>query len=253
MVAVPNMLNKNQVIAYVGQHAPEFGLDPAAVLAVANHEGLNTAPGSFWTLAGEGNISFGPPSWFGNGAGSAILQMFGGNHDQAAAFSWTPAGIDMWLKRVVSDSAQSGIPAVGKTGASAIEAIVRGFERPRANLVAGEITNASRDYASFQAAIGGGVQVPELPGQAPAQSRAQAPVQGQAQGQAQAPVQAASGASAPGMLSLGTVGPLAVGVPSGLLLGLIAIVLLIIGAVILAGSQRASNAAQMIAAPESEI
>lgn len=156
MVVTSGMLDKQGVIAYVGQNASRFGLDPAAVLSVANHEGLNRGPGSGyplqWTLPGEGNISFGPPSWYGGtpgnpAAGTPILAAHGSN---APAWSWTPEGLDYWLQKV------SGV-ASGLTGTAAIRAIVTGFENPRADLVAGEVQNASNDYQSFVSQIQGAI------------------------------------------------------------------------------------------------
>lgn len=144
------VLNRSQVIQYVGENAPQYGLDPAAVLSVANHEGLNQAPGSTWNLTGEGGFNFGPPSWYTGtaahpGAGRAIVGMQGSN---APNWSWTPAGLDYWLTQV--SKAASGL-----TGGAAIQAIVNGFEHPREDLAAGEINNAQNDYSSFQQALQG--------------------------------------------------------------------------------------------------
>jgi hypothetical protein len=138
------MLDKNGVIAYVQKRAKDFGLDPAAVLAVANQEGLNTDPGSHWKLPGEGNISFGPASWYGNGAGADIIKQQG---DNAPAWSWTPPGLDYWLNQVSS-------VASGLTGNDAVTAIVNKFERPREDLAAGEIARAQQVYSQFQQAVG---------------------------------------------------------------------------------------------------
>jgi len=145
-------LNKQEVIAYVGQNASRFGLDPAAVLAVAEHEGLNRGPGSgtslSWVVPGEPTFSFGPPSWYAGGAGKDIVQQQGAS---AAYWSWTPAGLDYWMQKVQEAGAS------GLTGAQAIRQIVGGygwgFERPREDLAAGEVINASRDYPSFQRQI----------------------------------------------------------------------------------------------------
>lgn len=151
MVTLPQgTLDRNGVIAYVGQNAAAFGLDPAAVLSVANQEGLNAAPGSTWNLTGEGGFNFGPPSWYTGtpsqpGAGRAIVNTHGSN---APTWAWTPEGINYWLSQV----AQS---ASGLTGGAAISAIVHGFERPRESLAQGEITNASNVYTSFQQMIQG--------------------------------------------------------------------------------------------------
>lgn len=140
-------LNRDQVIAYIGQNAPLHGVDPAAMLAVANHEGLNRAPingvGQTWVLPNEGGFNFGPPSWYSLGAGGGVIGIAGSN---APTFAWTPAGLDYWIQQVSK-------AAGGLHGTAAIAGIVNNFERPRADLAAGEIQNASADYASFQRAI----------------------------------------------------------------------------------------------------
>jgi murein DD-endopeptidase MepM/ murein hydrolase activator NlpD len=142
-------LDRNGVVTYVKQKAREYGLDPAAVLAVANQEGLNTDPGTHWQLPGERNISFGPPSWYGNGAGADILAQHG---DDAARWSWTPEGVDYWLSQVAKAKG-----TVGATGSDAINAIVTNFERPREDLVAGEIGKAQQQYANFVGDVQGAV------------------------------------------------------------------------------------------------
>lgn len=146
MVATGGMLDRSGVIQYVGENAAKYGLDPAAVLSVANHEGLNTAPGSTWNLSGEGGFNFGPPSWY-TGAGAAGATILGQHGQSSASWSWTPAGLDYWLQQV--SAAASGL-----SGTAAIAAIVHKFERPKESLAAGEITNASNDYQSFVQAIG---------------------------------------------------------------------------------------------------
>jgi hypothetical protein len=160
MVATAGMLSRPDVIAYVGSNASRYNLDPAAVLAVANHEGLKTAPGSTWILPKESGFNFGPPSWYTGGAGAAIVAQQGNN---AAYWAWTPAGLDYWLQKV----SESG--AAGLTGYAAIQKIVTGFERPRADLVQGEVNNAVADYTNFQQQIQGSpgnpiVTVPDQPG-----------------------------------------------------------------------------------------
>jgi len=170
------LLGKQEVIAYIGANAPASGVDPAAMLAIAEQEGLNHGPdsgkGLSWIVPGEGNISFGPPSWFagtpGNpAAGTAIVQMQGGN---APAWSWTPAGLDYWIQQV---AASKGVQ--GAVGYDAIAAIVNNFERPSTNyngrnLALEEITTAARNYVSFQQQIAAGtgntiVSTPTTPGQ----------------------------------------------------------------------------------------
>jgi len=169
MVANTGMLSKPDVVQYVGANAARFNLDPAAVLAVADQEGLKTQPGSFWQLPKEPYKSFGPPSWYGGGAGAAILQAHGNDPKAASEWSWTPAGIDYWLQKV----AESG--ASGMTGAQAIRQIIGGygwgFERPAEENAAREFVNASNEYRSFQQQIAGGpggnaiVPTPNEPGQ----------------------------------------------------------------------------------------
>jgi hypothetical protein len=153
---VATVLNRDQVIAYVGQVAPQYGVDPAAMLSVANHEGLNTEPGSFWTVPGELFNSFGPPSWNANpkAAGGPIVSRQG-SVTNAASWAWTPEGLDYWIQQVAQ-------AASGLTGTAAISAIVHNFERPLERLAPGEIRNATADYAGFQAAIEGssGLQLP---------------------------------------------------------------------------------------------
>jgi hypothetical protein len=143
------VLNRDQVIAYIGQNAPLVGVDPAAMLSIANHEGLNTDPGSFWTVPGELFNSFGPPSWNANprAAGGPIVSKQG-SVASAASWAWTPAGLDYWIQQV------AGV-ASGLTGTAAISSIVHNFERPREDLAIGEIRNATRDYAGFQSLIEG--------------------------------------------------------------------------------------------------
>lgn len=167
MVATVTMLSKPDVVQYVGQNAYRYNLDPAAVLAVANHEGLNKQPvggvAPTWILPNEGGLSnFGPPSWFQGGAGGKIIQQQGGLQ-AAANWSWTPAGLDYWMQSI----ADAG--AGGLQGLAAVTAIVQRFENPRADLIPGEITNAMQDYQSFQQQIitGGGntiVVPPSQPG-----------------------------------------------------------------------------------------
>lgn len=132
-----DMFTREQVISYVRANAHRYDIDGGAALAVATFEGLNTAPGSHWTVPGERYISFGPPSWYGGGAGAALLQRFG---NDAPRWSWTQDGIDYWLNAIANSGAR------GLRGAAAIRAIVVGFERPREDLVQGEINNALSVY-----------------------------------------------------------------------------------------------------------
>ena len=156
MVATPTqqqpMLTKAQVELYVAQKAPQLGLDPAAVLAVASHEGLNATPGSTWS--DPPGFAFGPPSWNSAGLGAAIISGGPGVPAQgkdAAAWSWSQQGIDYWLDQVAS-------VAGGRTGADAISHIVNGFEHP--SNPTKEISDSIAVYPQFQALIGGSTPIP---------------------------------------------------------------------------------------------
>ena len=152
MVATAGMLNKDEVVAYVGANASKFGLDPVAVLAVADHEGLNTTPGSVWQLPKEWGKSFGPPSWYQGGAGGPIVTAQG-SPEAASRWSWSPAGLDYWLQAV----ANSG--AAGLTGLAAIKQIVGGygwgFERPADP--SADINNAIAVYDKYAKMVGDSV------------------------------------------------------------------------------------------------
>jgi hypothetical protein len=214
------MLDKAGVIAYVGAHAGQYGLDPAAVLAVADGEGLKTAPGSTWVVPGEPLPSFGPPSWYGGGAGAKILSMFGGDTRTAAAWAWSPPGLDYWLQSV-KDAGAGNL-----AGANAIDAIVRNFERPAAQYVQGNITNAIGIYGQFQTWIADALQGIPIPIPVPGQ-----PAPGPAPSPGN-PVVPAPPTGSTQDVRLGTIGPFKVGIPSGLVLGLLGLSLLVIGVIL---------------------
>lgn len=124
-------------INYIIQQAQVRGLDPAAVLAVANAEGLGGK-------AGDNNTSFGPFQLHIGGRYPASAPQ-----DPKDAESWanSPAGINYAL---------SGIQGVaqGTTGQQAITNIVTLFEQP---LNPGaEISRASSQYSNWQTNIVGG-------------------------------------------------------------------------------------------------
>lgn len=146
MVANVAMLNKPDVVAYVAQNASRYGLDPAAVLAVADNEGLNTQPGSVWS--DPPGMAFGPASWNSAGAGATIVQQQGGVQS-ASNWTWTAPGLDYWLQSV----ANSG--AAGLTGMQAVVQIVGGygwgFERP--GDPSKDINNAKNVYNKYAAQV----------------------------------------------------------------------------------------------------
>ncbi len=101
---------------YIAQKAQELGLDPQAVLGVAQNEGLGGG-------VGDNGTSFGP---FQLHEGGALPPEIGQQGPQAAqAWAWSREGIDYALGKM----AASG--AAGLKGMSAVDAIVRNFERPK--------------------------------------------------------------------------------------------------------------------------
>jgi len=134
--------------ALIIQKARKYGLDPAAVLAVANVEG-----GIKRGAVGDQGTSFGP---FQLHVGGALPK------GRGAAWANSPAGIDY----AVSQMAQH---AKGLTGQKAVAAIVTNFERPADPT--GEIAKAWGGYQQFaQAAQAGGVApvvAPTKAGQTP--------------------------------------------------------------------------------------
>jgi len=125
-------LNPQTLPGYVEQVAPKYGLDPAAVLAVAHQEGLGGG-------IGDSGTSFGP---FQLHAGGALPQeeYQGAYSPETQHWSWSPEGVDYAL-------AQMQAHASGLSGAAAIEAIVTQFERP-ANPTK-EIQGAEQAYPQF--------------------------------------------------------------------------------------------------------
>jgi len=247
MVATAQMLDKPGVVAYVGQNASRFGLDPAAVLAVADHEGLNTQPGSTWVVPKEPTFSFGPPSWYAGGAGAAIVQAQGAS---AAYWAWTPAGIDYWLQQV----ANSG--AAGLTGMEAIVQIVGGygwgFERPADP--SADIINAQRVYKTYQAQIQaplpGNIIVPtpdqpgtlQIPGQLPGTTAPPGQLPTPTNPQQKTQPQTTTGAKFSLHLFTLPTGPVNLTLPwdfSGILLFLAALFAIIIGAILWKPSRNA--------------
>lgn len=125
----------NTVQALIVRSALKHGLDPAAVLAVANVEG-----GIHFGEVGDHGTSYGP---FQLHVGGALPK------GKGAAWANSPAGIDY----AVSQMAQH---AKGLTGKAAVASIVTNFERPAD--IPGEIAKAYGGYGQFtKAAAQGGV------------------------------------------------------------------------------------------------
>jgi len=100
--------------SYITKRAIDFGLDPQAVVGVAQNEGLSGA-------VGDNGTSFGP---FQLHAGGALPQeVWQQGPEYAQKWAWSPEGIDYALGQM----AQS---AKGLKGMEAVRAIVLNFERP---------------------------------------------------------------------------------------------------------------------------
>ena len=101
-------------VQQIAAGAQSRGLDPKAVLAVASQEGLGGG-------VGDNGTSFGPFQLHIGGALPASVAAKGATY--AEAWAWSPAGINYALDNIAK-------VAHGLSGASAIDAIVRRFERP---------------------------------------------------------------------------------------------------------------------------
>lgn len=141
------------------QKARKYGLDPAAVLAVAMGEG-----GLRWGAVGDNGTSFGP---FQLHVGGALPK------GKDARWANSPAGLDYAI-RTMSKTAK------GLKGEAAVNAIIRDFERP-----ADPDTSVSRAVARLGSlkAVGGRVATSPLampaglPPQAPSRSLTGVPAQ----------------------------------------------------------------------------
>jgi hypothetical protein len=236
-------LTRDQTIAYIAQHAKDYNLDPAALLAVANGEGLGHPP-TPWYLPGEkGLASFGPPSWYAGGAGADFMKHFGiSSAIVAAQAAWSTAGLDYWMKIAAADG------GAGKTGAVAIDALVRGYERPARENVQPNIDKAITQYKSFQQAVAQALGHAGTSGgdggvvSSPPDGNAIVPVPPDSGGTGSTGstgTSSGSGSSGGSQdVKLGNIGPVDVGIPSGLVLGLFGMGLLALGALLLiAGSK----------------
>ena len=128
-----NIGDSNSLIQYVNERAPQFGLDPAAVLSIAKFEGMGGG-------IGDGGHAYGPwqdhltdfqgRPWYGKGT----------NNQQVQQWAWSTDGIDYVLGQM------SGV-AKNLSGRDAISAIVTGYERSADQ--PGEIKNAWGVYSAY--------------------------------------------------------------------------------------------------------
>lgn len=231
MVANTGMLDINGVKQYIGQHAAQYNLDPAALIAVANGEGLGTRPGATWTVPGEPLPSFGPPSWYAGGAGADFMKHFGvSTAAEASAIAWSPAGLDYWMQQA---AATPGV--AGTSGVQAITNLVTNFERPASQYVSGNISNAIGIYDGIRqqiaSLVGQIIPIP-IPGDPPIGNPI-VPVPTEPGGVVPAPAVTIPSTPAGSIhdVKLGSIGPLPVSIPSGLVLGLFGMGLLALGVV----------------------
>ena len=123
------------MITYVYAAAPGRQLDAAAVLAVAEQEGLGGG-------IGDGGLAYGPwqdhmtefagRPWYGRGRNNADVQ----------AWAWTVTGADYVLAQMVAAGADR------LTGTAAINQIVRAYERPADPQ--GEVDRAVAQYQKWK-------------------------------------------------------------------------------------------------------
>ena len=140
----PSVTQAGGKVGYIARQAKRYGLDPSAVIGVASNEGLSGGIGDHGT-------SFGP---FQLHVGGAFPSSQAGlSTAQKQAWAWSPAGIQYALRAMVKAGAG------GLKGAAAVNAIVKGFERP---------ANPAADLAAGYKAVGGG----PLPGDAVAAAAA---------------------------------------------------------------------------------
>lgn len=132
MANAPAPLSPVGEIDYIRKRATELGLDPEAVLAVATHEGL-TVPAQ----VGDSGTSFGP--WQLHAGGRLPPQIFSQGSVYAQQWANSTVGIDYALQGIAT-------VAKGKQGPDAVTAIVNLFERPRADLRAGEVASSISTY-----------------------------------------------------------------------------------------------------------
>lgn len=105
-------INIAQREKYIVAQARKLGLDPAAVLAIASHEGLSGG-------IGDGGHAFGPFQM--NDAGGVLTGAPASHHSNA--YAWSNAGIMQALKAMAT-------VAGGLSGRKAVTAIATRYERP---------------------------------------------------------------------------------------------------------------------------
>lgn len=117
---MPPTIRRMSIAPLIRRLAPQYGIDPAAAIAVALGEGgLVNRQGDVGDLAGGG--SYGPFQLYTKGA---LPAQFRGKPQVADQWAWSPEGIKYALGRMRAAGAG------GLRGNAAVEAIIRKFERP---------------------------------------------------------------------------------------------------------------------------
>jgi hypothetical protein len=116
------------LIQYVNERAPQLGLDPAAVLAIAHVEGWGGT-------TGDGGHAYGPWQDHLTDFQGRPFYGQGANNQQVQTWAWSNAGVDYVLNQMATTGKARGL-----SGYNAVVAIVSNYERS-AN-IPGEIKNA---------------------------------------------------------------------------------------------------------------
>lgn len=147
-------LTPGDYINYVKSKAPGYNLDAAAVLAVAQQEGLGGLPG-------DNNTSFGPHQLHIGGLLPGDVAARGASYAQD--WAWSEEGFNYALQQLAS-------VASGLRGSMAIDQIVTRFEKPSTdygpthrNLQNEEKSAAKNVYATWQNIVGAIPFDPTLP------------------------------------------------------------------------------------------
>lgn len=225
---------------YVRSVAPSYGVDPAAALAMAQHEGMVGGHGN----PGDGNTSFGPWQLHIGGALPSNIGALG--PVAAQQWAWSTDGVNYALQSMANDRFS---PAKGLFGQAATAAIA-GWER--STDIPGQAWAAWQSYTGWlgtnipialdnffnvvtpggtrQQQGGDGNPIVTLPTVTDPTSNATANTSTTTEVNT---TTHATGGGAPSQdLRLGAIGPLQIGMPSGLMLGLFGLSLLLIGAIL---------------------
>lgn len=224
---------------YVRSVAPSYGLDPAALLAMSQHEGISGNPG-------DGNTSFGPWQLHIGGALPSSIAALG--PVRAQQWAWSTEGINYALSQIAGYAKnQTGYAAVAHIAEWERSADIPGQTKRAWDSYRGWLSGIPIALSSVFRVIFPNGTTQAIPGETegedgegnlivpvppitanpiiPGQPTVPAPPSGSAQD-----------------VRLGSIGPFKVGIPSGLVLGLLGMSFLLIGAILFVygGQMRAS-------------